>query len=122
MATKLAVPVLALLLVAGLVYYLADWAPAGEDRADLYRIHVTVLGPDGLPADDVRVWSARTGDGRKVEGGWQIELPASLRPADGKVIVFAVREEGLKGAVTIQLGDAPGVESIHATIPLSPLP
>lgn len=119
MVSKRAIPVLALLLAAGLFYYLGSRPPAEDDRADLYRIHVAVLGPDGSPAGGARVWSARGGDGRKVEGGWLIELPASLRPADGRFTVFASREDGSQGGVEVRLPDAPEEEPMRATLRLS---
>lgn len=123
MAPKVAIPVLALLLAAGLFFYRAGRSPDEGGRAGLYRIQVTVLGPDGRPAgDDVRVWSARGGDGWKVAGGWRVELPASLRPADGRFTVFASREDGSQGGVEVRLPDAPGEQPMKAILRLSANP
>jgi hypothetical protein len=37
----------------------------------IYRVRVTVIGPQGTPVEDAKVWSSIGGEPKKVAGGWQ---------------------------------------------------
>jgi hypothetical protein len=70
----------------------------------LYRVRVTVLGTDKQPVDDARVTSSNGGEPKKVEGGWEFDIPPQTRPADGKVTLSAsVRSAFLAGRSTLIL-------------------
>jgi Carboxypeptidase regulatory-like domain len=70
----------------------------------VYRVRVTVLGPDGSPVDDAHVSSSIGGEPKKVEGGWEFDIPPQTRPADGKVIFFASEASAfLTGRATLIL-------------------
>jgi len=70
----------------------------------IYRVRVTVVGPEGTPVEDARVWSSMGGEPKKVAGGWQFDIPAAARPADGKLTVWASVEAAyLKGSQEMQL-------------------
>jgi len=56
---------------------------------ELYRLRVTVLGPQGQPVDGAEVRSSVGGEKKKVEGGWELDVPAGILPADRKVTVYA---------------------------------
>lgn len=70
----------------------------------VYRVRVVVLGPDGSPAQNAVVSSAIGGELKKVEGGWELDIPPQTRPADGKLRMFAsVNDAFLTGNSTIIL-------------------
>jgi hypothetical protein len=70
----------------------------------IYRVRVTVVGPQGTPVDDAKVWSSMGGEPKKVAGGWQFDIPAASRPADGKLTIWASLEAAyLKGNKDVQL-------------------
>ncbi|HEY0556645.1 MAG TPA: carboxypeptidase-like regulatory domain-containing protein [Thermoanaerobaculia bacterium] len=56
---------------------------------DIYRLRVTVLGLQGQPVEDAEVRSSVGGEQKRVQGGWEVEIPASGLPADHKVTVYA---------------------------------
>jgi hypothetical protein len=58
---------------------------------DVYRLRVTVLGPQGQPVEDTEVHSSVGGEQKKVQGGWEVDIPASALPVDRKLTVFADR-------------------------------
>jgi hypothetical protein len=58
---------------------------------ELYRLRVTVLGPQGQLAEDAEVRSSVGGEKKKVDGGWELDIPAGVLPAERKVTVYAER-------------------------------
>ena len=56
---------------------------------ELYRLRVTVLGTAGQPVEDAEVRWSVGGEKKKVEGGWELDVPAGILPADRKVTVYA---------------------------------
>ena len=50
--------------------------------AAIYHVRITVVGPDGTPVEDAKVWSAAGGEPKKVAGGWQFDIPAAAAPAE----------------------------------------
>lgn len=72
----------------------------------IYRVRVTVLDPQRVPVDDAKVWSSMGGEVKKVAGGWQFDIPAASKPADGKLTVYtAVPSAFLTGSQELQLAD-----------------
>ena len=72
----------------------------------IYRVRVTVLDSQQTPVDDAKVWSSMGGEPKKVAGGWQFDIPAASKPADGKLTVFAaVPSAFLTGRRELQLAD-----------------
>ena len=55
----------------------------------IYRLHVTVLDPQGQPVEGGEVYSSVGGELQKVDGGWEIEIPAAKRPTDGRIEIRA---------------------------------
>lgn len=71
----------------------------------IYRVRIIAIGPDRLPVEEARVTSSVGGEPKKVEGGWEIDIPPQTRPADGKVILYAsVKNAFLSGSYTLVLG------------------
>src|SRR5579864_4019717 len=71
---------------------------------DVYRVRVVVLGPDKLPINDAEVISSNGGEAKKVDGGWEFDIPTRSRPADGKLRLFASRKSAfLSGRSTLVL-------------------
>lgn len=70
----------------------------------LYRVRVFVLGTDRQPVDDVTVTSSNGGEPKKIQGGWEFDIPPQSRPADGKLKLFAsVKNAFLTGDSTLVL-------------------
>ncbi len=59
---------------------------------EIYRMRVTVLGPQGQPVDDAEVRSSVGGEKKRVDGGWELDVPAGILPADRKVTVYADKD------------------------------
>jgi hypothetical protein len=81
---------------------------------DLYRLRVTVLGLQGQPVEDAKVRSSAGGEKKTVDGGWEIDIPAGVLPADRKVTVYAdkdyahgsrevILDKDFQPAVTVEL-------------------
>jgi hypothetical protein len=70
----------------------------------IYRVRVVVLGPDKSPTDDAHVISSNGGEPKKVDGGWELDVPPQTRPADNALKVFArVKNAFLTGNATVVL-------------------
>jgi hypothetical protein len=76
-----------------------------------------VVGADGVPSNDAKVWSSIGGEAKKVDGGWQFDIPTKTKPVDGKLTVYAevasAFEKGQK-EVTLAADFSPSV-----TVPLA---
>ena len=57
-----------------------------------YHVFVRVVDAGGTTREDAKVWSTAEGDLRRVEGGWDLVVPASLRPGDGRLLIWAALE------------------------------
>jgi hypothetical protein len=69
----------------------------------IYRVRVVVLGTDKQP-DNPQVISSNGGEPKKVEGGWEFDIPPQSRPADGKLKLFASEKNAfLAGNSTVVL-------------------
>jgi hypothetical protein len=69
----------------------------------LYRVRVVVLGTDKLP-DNAQVISSNGGEPKKIEGGWEFDIPPQSRPADSKLTLFASEKNAfLAGRSTVVL-------------------
>src|ERR1035441_3121738 len=74
--------------------------------AAIYRVRVTVVGPEGTRVEEAKVWSSMGGEPKKVAGGWQFDIPAASRPADGKLTFWASLDAAyLKGSREVRLDD-----------------
>jgi hypothetical protein len=82
--------------------------------ADIYRVRVTVVDqlgmpvvdPLGRPPDDLKVWASISAAPQPVPGGWEFDIPSSIRPMGNKLTIRASRENAfLTGEVEVVLGD-----------------
>jgi len=101
---------IAAILILGLTPIVASVYVQRAGIADLasaiYRVRVTVLDPQQMPIDSAKVWSSMGGEPKRVTGGWQFDIPAASKPADGRLTVYAsVAEAFLGGRRELRLGD-----------------
>ncbi|HVF59065.1 MAG TPA: carboxypeptidase-like regulatory domain-containing protein [Thermoanaerobaculia bacterium] len=86
-----------------LAWWLSPLSPV--DSADVTRLRVLVLGPNGNPVEDAKVWTSVGGEPKQVAGGWEFDIPLSKRPADGQIAVYASRESAfLSGSSEVRVG------------------
>jgi hypothetical protein len=70
----------------------------------VYRLRVIAEDTKGLPINDAKLTSSIGGEPKRVEGGWEFDIPSSTKPKDGKLTVYATRESDfLSGRTEIQL-------------------
>jgi hypothetical protein len=55
----------------------------------LYRVRVTVLGAQGELIEEAVVRTSVGGEMKKVEGGWELDIPVGILPADHRLIIYA---------------------------------
>jgi len=77
--------------------------PPPVSPGGVYRVRATVLDPSGRPVDEARVWSSLPGEPQKVAGGWELNIPAESRPADGRLTIFAAKDSAF---LSVQLTKA----------------
>lgn len=107
-----AITLLGLLPIAGWLYVRASknrldatQAAMQAETQAIYRIRVTVVGPENVPVDGAHVWSSVGGEPKKVEGGWQFDVPSAAKPADGSVTIWAkIENTALHGDTSVRLG------------------
>ncbi len=92
------------LFVLVLFWWFTPLSPVGIADG-LLTVRVTVLGVDGVPIEDARVWSSLGGEVKRVAGGWEFEIPESKLPTDRKLTIYATADEPtpLKGTVEVKL-------------------
>ncbi len=72
----------------------------------VYRIRVIVLGPDHSPMEGASVISSSGGEPKKVQDGFEFDIPPQTRPADGKIVFFASENSAfLNGNSTVVLAE-----------------
>jgi hypothetical protein len=101
-------PRIAWSLAAGII--ILGLAPLGASTLlqsrGVYRVRAVALGLDHSPVDDAQVSSSSGGEPKKVEGGWEFDIPPQTRPADGKVVLRAsVKNAFLTGSYTLVLAE-----------------
>lgn len=63
-----------------------------------YRVHVTVRNPQQMFVTDADVKTSAGDKPKKVESGWEFDVPIASKPAEGKVTVSASRFDSSLGA------------------------
>jgi hypothetical protein len=101
-ACIVAIVLLGLVPIVASVY--VEKARLTDNASAIYRLRITVVDLQQMPVDDARVWSSVGGEAKKVAGGWQFDIPAAAKPADGKLTVYAsVASAFLTGRRDLQL-------------------
>lgn len=92
-------------------------APLYLNSYGLYRVRLVVLDDRKMPTNEAKVTCSTGGEIKKVEGGWECNIPAKSKPADGKMQAYAtVADAFLTGRAELELKDD---FSPTVTIPLS---
>jgi hypothetical protein len=83
--------------------------------SSIYRVRVSVIGPEGTPVEDAKVGSSMGGEPKKIATGWEFDIPSESRPKDGKLTVWASLDSAyLKASREVQLeGDRNLAVIIH---------
>ncbi len=93
--------IVAVILILGLAPLLSS---TYLQSRGLYIVRVFVLGIDKQPVNDAHVTSSNGGEAKKIEGGWEFDIPPQSRPADGKLKLFgSVKNAFLAGNSTVVL-------------------
>jgi hypothetical protein len=97
--------ILGILAVSVIILGLAPLAASTISRLQgIYHVRVIVLGPDHFPIDDAHVTSSIGGEPKKVEGGWEFDIPPQSTPAERTVVFYAsVKNAFLTGQSTVSL-------------------
>lgn len=81
-------------------------APAYLNSYGIYRVRVVVLDDRQMPTNDAKVTCSTGGEIKKVEGGWECDIPAKTKPTDGKMQAYAaVANAFLTGRTELELRD-----------------
>ena len=98
--------ILLLVLVPTVASVYVEVAKKRSEETSIYRLRVTVVDPQQVPVEDARVWSSMGGEPKIVAGGWQFDIPAASRPAEGRLTIFAsVPAAFLSGKQELVLGN-----------------
>lgn len=103
-----------------LVWWLSPFSPV--ESADVIRLRVLVVDPQGRPVEGGEVSTSVGGEAKQFAGGAEFAIPFSSIPADGNVTVRAAKETAfLSGSNEIRLGKdlAPSVTVRLAAQPAS---
>jgi hypothetical protein len=72
----------------------------------VFRLRVTVEDPHGMPVNEAKVTSSIGGEPKKVDGGWEFDIPQGSTPKDGKLTIYAeVNSAFLTGKSEVILSD-----------------
>ena len=81
-------------------------APAYLNSYGIYRVRVVVLDERKVPTNDAKVICSVGGEVKKVEGGWECDIPSKTKPADGKMQAYARMDDAfLIGHAELELKD-----------------
>jgi hypothetical protein len=90
---------LGLLSIAGDIYLKHE---AG--LTSVYRVRVTVIGTEHTPVENAAVWTSIGGEPKKVNGGWEFDIPSANKPLDGEITIYAkIENSSLQGKANLRL-------------------
>lgn len=93
------------------------FAPEYMNAYGIYRVRVVVLNEQQMPTNDAKVTCSVGGEVKKIDGGWEFNIPAKTKPADGRMQVYASEADAfLTGRAELELKDD---YSPVVTIPLA---
>jgi hypothetical protein len=81
-------------------------SPLYMNSYGIYRVRVVVLDDRKMPTNDAKVTCSVGGEVKKVEGGWECDIPSKTKPTDGKMQAYAtVADAFLTGRAELELKD-----------------
>ena len=81
-------------------------APLYMNSYGIYRVRVVVLDDRQMPTNEAKVTCSVGGEVKKVDGGWECDIPAKTKPAGGKMQAYAtVADAFLIGRAELELKD-----------------
>jgi hypothetical protein len=81
-------------------------APVYMNSYGVFRVRVVVLDEHQIPTNEAKVTCSVGGEVKKVEGGWECDIPSKTKPADGKMQAYASIENAfLTGRAELELKD-----------------
>jgi hypothetical protein len=96
------IPLLVAMPIGAAVY---QQAITSKEQA-IYRVRITVYDPQGIPVQDAKVTSSFGGEPKKVDAGWEMNIPSASVPKGEKLRITGSKESGfLKGQAELTLGD-----------------
>ena len=103
-ANRMIAGVIVAVVLVVIVAALPPVARAYLESHGIYRLRVTVEDPSGMTTNDAKVTSSIGGEPKKVEGGWEFDIPTGSKPKDGKLTVYAeMKSAFLKGKQDVEL-------------------
>jgi len=96
------IPLLVAMPIGAAVY---QQAITSKEQA-IYRVRITVYDPQDIPVEDAKVASSFGGEPKKVDAGWEMNIPAASVPKGEKLRITATKKSAfLKGQTELTLGD-----------------
>jgi len=81
-------------------------APLYLDTYGIYRVRIIVLDNHHLPVDEAKVTCSAPGELTQTRNGWECDIPAKSKPADGKIQIYAALPvDFLTGQAELELKD-----------------
>jgi hypothetical protein len=111
-----------LIAIVGLVPFAASWYIDYQNalRKGIYRVRVTVQSPSGVPAENARIWSSLDAVPKKVDGGWELDVPSGANTAKGTLEIYSRdNETGAFGSAVVSLGNSENLDVILSLKPPS---
>lgn len=110
---------LVLIVIVALVPFLASWYIDYENvhRKGIYRVRVTATTVAGMPSEEVKVWANLDSVPKRVDGGWELDIPSGVKTSSGTLEVY-VRDNasGAFGKAVVPLDN----ENLSVNVPLNP--
>ena len=71
----------------------------------MYRVRIPVIGPEHTPVESASVWTSIGGEPKRVNGGWEFDIPSGNKPPHGGIIIYAkIPNSSLLGNANLRLG------------------
>jgi hypothetical protein len=82
--------------------------PGPSSSVTIYRVRITVLDPDNDLVEEAEISSLPGGEVKKVARGWEIDIPAANKPANGNLTIYAAKPGAFsKGQASLRLDADP---------------
>ncbi len=79
---------------------------ASAESSAIYRLRITLVGPEGVPIEGASIWTSVGGETKTVAGGYQVDIPRASLPADRRITIFGEKQSSfLKSTRELVLAD-----------------